>query len=88
MGLYLIELEGAERSFHYWRSTSAARHLADDPGGLGAGLAGAGMVHLSGITLAILPPADAVALTGLMRMKPKANDQVFGVFGDEVVRAH
>lgn len=28
------------------------------------------------------------ALTGLMRMKPKASDQVFGVFGDEVVRVH
>ncbi len=57
MGLYVIELEGVERSFHYWRDTSAARHLADDPAALAAALAGAGLVHLSGITLAILSPA-------------------------------
>ncbi len=54
MGLYLIELDGAERSFHYWRETSAARRLADDPTVLGDSLAGAGVIHLSGITLAIL----------------------------------
>lgn len=57
MGLYMIELDGVERSFHYWRDTSAARHLADDPHLLSAALAGAGLVHLSGITLAILSPA-------------------------------
>lgn len=62
MGLYLIELDGAERSFHYWRSVSAARHLADDPGALAASLDGAGLVHLSGITLAILPPAGREVL--------------------------
>ncbi|MCX7289352.1 MAG: sugar kinase [Rhodobacterales bacterium] len=54
MGLYLIELDGAERSFHYWRDTSAARRLADDPAVLSQALEGAGLVHLSGITLAIL----------------------------------
>ncbi len=54
MGLYLIELDGAERSFHYWRDTSAARRLADDPAMLARALEGAGLVHLSGITLAIL----------------------------------
>jgi 2-dehydro-3-deoxygluconokinase len=57
MGLYLIELNGVERSFHYWRDTSAARGLADDPAILAKALAGAGLVHLSGITLAILSPA-------------------------------
>lgn len=56
MGLYMIELTGVERSFHYWRSTSAARHLADDPASLAAALRGAGLIHLSGITLAILSP--------------------------------
>lgn len=30
MGLYMIELAGAERSFSYWREASAARHLAQD----------------------------------------------------------
>lgn len=56
MGLYLIELDGVERRFHYWRSASAARGLADDPAALGAALDGAGLIHLSGITLAILAP--------------------------------
>jgi 2-dehydro-3-deoxygluconokinase len=56
MGLYLIELTGVERSFHYWRETSAARGLADDPARLVQALDGVGLVYLSGITLAILPP--------------------------------
>lgn len=54
MGLYLIELDGVERRFHYWRDTSAARGVADDPAALAAALRGVGLVHLSGITLAIL----------------------------------
>lgn len=57
MGLYMIELDGVERSFHYWRETSAARHLADDGAVLARAVDGAGLVHLSGITLAILSPA-------------------------------
>ena len=56
MGLYVIELDGVERSFHYWRDSSAARLLADDPAALGRALHGAGLIHLSGITLAILAP--------------------------------
>jgi 2-dehydro-3-deoxygluconokinase len=56
MGLYLIALKGVERSFHYWRSASAARGLADDPAPLAQAVAGAGLIHLSGITLAILRP--------------------------------
>ena len=54
MGLYLIELDGAERSFHYWRKDSAARRLADDRQALDENLAGAGLINISGITLAIL----------------------------------
>ncbi|WP_412551108.1 sugar kinase [Shimia sp. MIT910701] len=56
MGLYMIELDGAERSFHYWRDTSAARLLAEDEGWLTEALHGAGLIHVSGITLAILRP--------------------------------
>ena len=56
MGLYMIELDGVERSFHYWRDTSAARHLADDGVALARALDGVGLAHLSGITLAILSP--------------------------------
>lgn len=62
MGLYLIELDGVERSFHYWRSHSAARLLASDPQRLAQALAGAGVIHLSGITLAILAPEDRARL--------------------------
>ena len=56
MGLYMIELDGVERSFHYWRDTSAARRLAEDGAALASALEGVGLAHLSGITLAILPP--------------------------------
>ena len=52
-GLYAITLDGAERSFTYWRSDSAARHLADDPDALRRSLAGRDWAFVSGITLAI-----------------------------------
>lgn len=53
-GLYAITLDGAERSFTYWRADAAARRLADDPAALAASLADCGLVYFSGITLAIL----------------------------------
>ena len=56
MGLYMIELDGTERSFHYWRETSAARLLADEASWLAQSLQVAGLIHVSGITLAILSP--------------------------------
>ncbi len=56
MGLYVIELEDAERSFHYWRESSAARLLAEDKEWLNQSFQGAGLIHVSGITLAILQP--------------------------------
>jgi len=58
VGLYLIQLEGSERSFAYWRSQSAARLLAADREHLEQSMSKAGLVYFSGITLAILPPAD------------------------------
>jgi 2-dehydro-3-deoxygluconokinase len=58
MGLYMIDLDGAERSFQYWRDQSAAKCLAQDGPWLDTALNGAGLIHLSGITLAILPPED------------------------------
>ncbi len=70
MGLYLIELDGVERSFHYWRSVSAARRLADDPDHLAQALQGIGLVHLSGITLAILSdPARQTLFAALERVR-------------------
>jgi len=56
MGLYMIELDGAERSFLYWREASAARLLAEKEDWLAQSLYGAGLIHVSGITLAILRP--------------------------------
>lgn len=54
IGLYVIALDGAERSFTYWRESSAARRLADDPDVLAAAIRGAGLIHISGITLAVI----------------------------------
>jgi 2-dehydro-3-deoxygluconokinase len=62
MGLYLITLNGVERSFDYWRSASAAKTLADDRAALNHALMDAGLIHLSGITLAILSPAARTTL--------------------------
>lgn len=53
-GLYVIHLDGAERSFSYWRSQSAARQLADDAAHMEMTLSGAGIIYFSGITIAIL----------------------------------
>ena len=51
-GLYAITLDGAERSFTYWRSDAAARRLADDATALATSLARRKLIYLSGITLA------------------------------------
>ena len=56
VGLYMISLKDGERSFSYWRSTSAARTLADDLEGLDA-LGPGDVAYFSGITMAILPDA-------------------------------
>jgi 2-dehydro-3-deoxygluconokinase len=64
-GLYMISLAGAERSFSYWRESSAARRLAS--GGLAAALEGATMAYLSGITLGILSAGDRATLLGALR---------------------
>ncbi|MFZ1681204.1 MAG: sugar kinase [Rhizobiaceae bacterium] len=61
-GLYVIETHDGERSFTYWREMSAARRLADDPAHLAGAIAGADVVYLSGITLAILAPERRAAL--------------------------
>lgn len=56
-GLYAIELDASgERSFQYWRSQSAARHMfgAAMPGDFSA-LEKADVIFYSAITLAILP---------------------------------
>ncbi len=57
VGMYLISLKDGERSFSYWRDTSAARLLADDETALAEAVRGAELIYFSGITLAILSDA-------------------------------
>lgn len=65
-GLYLIHLDGAERSFSYWRDASAARALAADAAHLAQAFASGDAFYFSGITLAILPAADRERLLGFL----------------------
>jgi 2-dehydro-3-deoxygluconokinase len=67
VGLYAIQLKDGERSFSYWRDTSAARTLADEVEPLASALPGAAAIHVSGITLAILPPAGRERLIDALR---------------------
>lgn len=57
VGMYLISLNDGERSFSYWRDTSAAQLLADDEAALAGAVRSAKLVYFSGITLAILSDA-------------------------------
>jgi 2-dehydro-3-deoxygluconokinase len=61
-GLYAITLTGAERSFTYWRSDSAARRLAEDADALARSFESRALVYFSGITLAILSEAGRKTL--------------------------
>lgn len=68
-GLYLIEVdERGERSFSYWRDTSAAKaYFEVERTPLEQDLASWDALYLSGISLAILPPAGRERLFALMR---------------------
>ncbi|TAU89961.1 sugar kinase [Rhizobium leguminosarum] len=66
-GLYLINLKNGERSFSYWRDSSAARSLAADPDCLREAVESAEVIYFSGITLAILPHEDAETLLAEVR---------------------
>tara|TARA_R110000744_G_scaffold47804_1_gene104930 strand:- start:1201 stop:2142 length:942 start_codon:yes stop_codon:yes gene_type:complete len=61
MGLYLINVDNkGERSFTYWRETSAAKklmHFIEKDGGIDK-LNGIDTLFFSGISIAILPPED------------------------------
>lgn len=62
IGIYSVQTDAeGERSFHYWRSDSAARQMFRDPADLAA-LAGADILYLSAITLAIISPEARGAL--------------------------
>ncbi len=76
VGLYLIELKDGERSFAYWRGQSAARVLAQDAGHLARALDGAGIVYLSGITLAVLEGAGRANLYAALTQARAAGAKV------------
>ncbi|MDS9466744.1 sugar kinase [Paracoccus sp. MBLB3053] len=69
-GLYMIDLKDGERSFTYWRDSSAARCLADDPEHLARCFQDADLVYFSGITLAILTPERREVLLSAMEAAP------------------
>jgi 2-dehydro-3-deoxygluconokinase len=80
-GIYMIENEpNGERRFHYWRKDSAARHWleAPDAGKVLLKLAAARMVYLSGISLAILSPADReLLIASLAQCRARGGSVVF-----------
>ncbi|MDK1377944.1 MULTISPECIES: sugar kinase [unclassified Sinorhizobium] len=66
-GMYMIHLKNGERSFQYWRETSAAKLLAEDGERLRAAIDDAELIYFSGITLAILSPDDRARLLDEIR---------------------
>ena len=76
-GIYAIETDkDGERSFRYWREASAARTLFSGVGASLADLAQFDVIYLSGITLAILPPAVRAALIAAVKALKDAGRQV------------
>lgn len=66
-GLYAITLNGAERSFTYWRNDAAARRLAKDRDALKASLAGRDIIYFSGISIAVVFPEYRNTLFDVLR---------------------
>lgn len=64
VGLYLVQLLAGERSFSYWRDTSAARRLAEGLERLPRVETAGDHAYFSGITLAILSQEDRETLLG------------------------
>lgn len=78
VGLYLITLQGAERSFTYWRNESAAKLLASVGARLDAALADVDVAYFSGITLAILSPEHRRTLfASLAKVRARGGEVVF-----------
>lgn len=77
-GLYLIEVdERGERSFSYWRDTSAAKaYFETHNTPLEQGLERWDALYLSGISLAILPAAGRERLFALMQALRERGTQV------------
>jgi 2-dehydro-3-deoxygluconokinase len=63
----MINLKDGERSFSYWRDSSAARQLAADADRLREAIEASDVIYFSGITLAILPRDGADTLLAEVR---------------------
>lgn len=78
-GMYLIENDASgERRFHYWRNDSAARYWLQRQGAgeVLAQLAKARWIYLSGISLAILEPADRSRLLATVAQSRAAGGRI------------
>jgi len=75
VGLYMITLVDGERSFSYWRDTSAARTLVADLTNL-PGIKAGDIAYFSGITLAILSDEDRAKLLGILAAERKKGVKV------------
>lgn len=84
-GLYSIHLNNGERSFTYWRDTSAARMMMREPEALWAKVEAAEVIYFSGITLAILPPQDCASFLDGLQLHQKDTAKI--VF-DPNIRPH
>lgn len=84
-GLYSIHLNNGERSFTYWRDTSAARIMMRNPQALWPKIATADIIYFSGITLAILSEEDCQLL--LENLRPRKKKTASIVF-DPNIRPH
>lgn len=76
IGLYLIRIEDGERSFSYWRDTSAARHFASDSSFLESAVLEADLIYFSGITLAILDPSSRSTYLGVLQKVRKLGKKI------------
>ncbi len=76
-GMYAITLDGAERSFTYWRADAAARQLAHDRNALAKSLEDRALVYFSGITLAILDGPSRTSLLDALS-EARANGATIG----------
>jgi 2-dehydro-3-deoxygluconokinase len=76
IGIYTVQTDDhGERSFAYWRASSAARQLFRHPEDF-ATLEGADLIYLSGITLAILMPETRTALLDRLAKLREAGKRV------------
>jgi len=77
-GLYAISVDGAgERSFHYWRRDAAVRRYFDAPSTpLERQIGEIDFFYVSGISLAVLPPAGRDRLLAAMAVVKSAGGHV------------